>query len=304
MVDPASHPIPRVGWYSRTHTTSPYPPSPTGLSPPPVGRSSAVRLSSCARASGRYPAPCLPSYPIPAARTGSYADMVWAPPVSLAATPGILSVPQGTEMFQFPQCPHPHPQVSRCCQRWVAPFGYPWITRYQLVPRAFRSVVASFIGSLRLGIHHAPIFVDRIHRSLSHHHRAGAVSEKTPPAPEPRSRQGSRPNRLRSLRSSSRYRSVSSTNPYRPLPYPARRNTSLSVSLQWSRGDSNPGPPPCKGGALPAKLRPPPETPLPDRCRSVGAPGLEPGTSVLSGPRSNQLSYAPQRQVVPAPKTE
>jgi hypothetical protein len=24
----------------------------------------------------------------------------------------------------------------------------------------------------------------------------------------------------------------------------------------WSRGDSNPGPPPCKGGALPAKLRP------------------------------------------------
>jgi hypothetical protein len=26
---------------------------------------------------------------------------------------------------------------------------------------------------------------------------------------------------------------------------------------QWSRGDSNPGPPPCKGGALPAKLRPP-----------------------------------------------
>jgi hypothetical protein len=26
---------------------------------------------------------------------------------------------------------------------------------------------------------------------------------------------------------------------------------------RWSRGDSNPGPPPCKGGALPAKLRPP-----------------------------------------------
>ncbi len=63
-------------------------------------------------------------------------------------------------MFQFPKCPHPHPQVYRCCQQWVAPFGYPWIIRYQLVPRAFRSVVASFIGSLRLGIHHAPIFVD------------------------------------------------------------------------------------------------------------------------------------------------
>ena len=28
-------------------------------------------------------------------------------------------------------------------------------------------------------------------------------------------------------------------------------------------------------------------------CEVVGAPGLEPGTSALSGPRSNQLSYAP-----------
>ena len=33
----------------------------------------------------------------------------------------------------------------------------------------------------------------------------------------------------------------------------------------WSRGDSNPGPPPCKGGALPAKLRPPDTAPRPAR---------------------------------------
>ena len=58
----------------------------------------------------------------------------------------------------------------------------------------------------------------------------------------------------------------------------------------WSRGDSNPGPPPCKSGALPAELRPPPAGVPP---ASVGAPGLEPGTSALSGPRSNHLSYAP-----------
>jgi hypothetical protein len=57
------------------------------------------------QASGRYPAPCAPFYPQAAARTGSYAARVWAPPVSLAATPGILSFPQGTEMFQVPQCP-------------------------------------------------------------------------------------------------------------------------------------------------------------------------------------------------------
>ena len=56
--------------------------------------------------------------------------------------------------------------------------------------------------------------------------------------------------------------------------YGARGDTSVSSTLAgqvnplslvkvqkptsgWSRGDSNPGPPPCKGGALPTKLRPP-----------------------------------------------
>ena len=33
------------------------------------------------------------------------------------------------------------------------------------------------------------------------------------------------------------------------------RSSSLATRW-WSRGDSNPGPPPCKGGALPTKLRP------------------------------------------------
>ena len=38
-------------------------------------------------------------------------------------------------------------------------------------------------------------------------------------------------------------------------------------------------------GLAPGRQRPPPR---------VGAPGLEPGTSALSGPRSNHLSYAPR----------
>ena len=91
--------------------------------------------------------------------------------------------------------------------------------------------------------------------------------------------------------------------------YGARGDTSVSSTLAgqvnplsvikvqkptsgWSRGDSNPGPPPCKGGALPAKLRPPSRSRARPPFR-VGAPGLEPGTSALSGPRSNHLSYAP-----------
>jgi hypothetical protein len=35
------------------------------------------------------------------------------------------------------------------------------------------------------------------------------------------------------------------------------------IRFRWSRGDSNPGPPPCKGGALPAELRPPAAPALP-----------------------------------------
>ena len=45
-----------------------------------------------------------------------------------------------------------------------------------------------------------------------------------------------------------------------PVVVTALGGSEASVILSrcvWSRGDSNPGPPPCKGGALPAKLRPP-----------------------------------------------
>lgn len=45
-----------------------------------------------------------PSNPASATPAGFDTDTVSAPPVSFATTPGILSVPQGTEMFQFPQC--------------------------------------------------------------------------------------------------------------------------------------------------------------------------------------------------------
>ena len=62
----------------------------------------------------------------------------------------------------------------------------------------------------------------------------------------------------------------------------------------WSRGGSNPRPPPCKGGALPIELRPRrsgwPCLAVQGLAWLVGHPGLEPGTSVLSGLRSNHLS--------------
>src|SRR5215203_4351371 len=47
----------------------------------------------------------------------------------------------------------------------------------------------------------------------------------------------------------------------RDLPTAAGLGPVLAPVPGWSRGDSNPGPPPCKGGALPAKLRPPESLP-------------------------------------------
>jgi hypothetical protein len=53
---------------------------------------------------------------------------VWAPPRSLAATRGIVSVPRGTEMFQFPHLPPPglcvQPGVMGDEAHRVAPFGH------------------------------------------------------------------------------------------------------------------------------------------------------------------------------------
>ena len=60
----------------------------------------------------------------------------------------------------------------------------------------------------------------------------------------------------------------------------------LSVLMRgnqwWRCGESNPGPPACKAGALPTELHP--------QGLMVGHPGLEPGASVLSGLRSHHLS--------------
>ena len=86
--------------------------------------------------------------------------LVSAPPVSFATTPGILSSPQGTEMFQFPRCPPTglcvHPGVTRYHPRRVAPFGFPRLSACPQLPEAFRRVATSFIGLRRQGIHRVP----------------------------------------------------------------------------------------------------------------------------------------------------
>jgi hypothetical protein len=72
------------------------------------------------------------------------AGSVWALPVSLATTQGIVSFPPATEMFQFAGLPPPglciQPEVTGHYPCRVSPFGYPRIKVCSRLPEAFRSL--------------------------------------------------------------------------------------------------------------------------------------------------------------------
>ena len=313
------------GTHARTPPHAPQP-SPTGLSPPPVARSSGLRLTCVVGARGRSTPPRPPSYPPTAPPTGSAAVGVWAPPRSLAATRGILSLPPGTEMFQFPGCPPASQQGAGVSPPAGCPIRRPPDRRLPAPPRGVsprgrvlpRPAAPRHPPCARLCGHPHPAPKPRRARAscprlhaTQHTHTHVLLPHALPHAPrlpatrwppESRSRRGARgrgasppgplprgsaPPRGWLSRCCSTLRRAS-----RPVPgHPGDR---------WSRGGSNPEPPPCKGGALPVELRPPATArrrmPHPGFPRGrVGAPGLEPGTSALSGPRSDRLSYAPAR---------
>jgi hypothetical protein len=83
-----------------------------------------------------------PHDPISATPAGYHAKIVWAIPVSLATTKGMISTPRGTEMFQFPRCPPRtlwiQVRVIRDQPDRVPPFGYLGIDACYQLPRAFR----------------------------------------------------------------------------------------------------------------------------------------------------------------------
>jgi hypothetical protein len=244
VVPPASHPISRVGRYSRNPSTPATSTSPTGLSPAAATRSSGVRLYCRLHASGLLPAPIDPSNPPTTAPAGSYAVAVWALPRSLAATEGILSFPRGTEMFQFPRFPSGLLRMTGYHPRRVVPFGDPGIAGCQRLPRAFRRVATSFLGNQRQGIHRVPIIpacTGRAHRASFPPGMQDTLPEVCQDHPKVT------PTRLSRW---AEYPVCSPAHGMDPTP------VDLSRCRRWSRGGSNPEPPPCKGGALPVELRP------------------------------------------------
>jgi hypothetical protein len=135
--------------------------SSTGLSPSLADLSSVFRLA----ATFLTPVQCCHTasssiYPLTATLAGYSTVRVWAFPLSLATTQGILSFPAGTKMFQFPAFPPQH----LCVQCWVPgppqggfPIRVPPALRLHTAYRGFSQCTAPFFGSCRLGIHQAPL---------------------------------------------------------------------------------------------------------------------------------------------------
>ena len=111
------------------------------LSGPPFLTGSAHdRLSD---SSGIRQDPIASSYnPCSETAAAYHAELVWAVPLSLATTQGMISFPPATEMFQFADLPLPglciQPGVTGHYPSRVSPFGHPWITACSQLPKAFR----------------------------------------------------------------------------------------------------------------------------------------------------------------------
>ena len=87
--------------------------------------------------------PVIDSYNPSSETAAAYlADLVWAIPVSLATTQGMISFPPATEMFQFADLPHQDLWIQSCVTRHypgrVSPFGHPRIDACSQLPEAFR----------------------------------------------------------------------------------------------------------------------------------------------------------------------
>ena len=128
MVPPASRPISRVGRYSGTPLPQ-APLSPTGLSPSLAPRSRGLPLASLVASVGpTTPRPQGPRFGLRPVRS------------PLLRASRLISLPPGTEMFQFPGFASRSRGMTRLAPRRVAPFGHPGISACVPLPQAYRSL--------------------------------------------------------------------------------------------------------------------------------------------------------------------
>ena len=97
------------------------------------------------------------SNPRTATPASYHAARVWAFPLSLATTQGMISFPRGTKMFQFPRFPPTCLWIQQVVPghspRWVSPFGHPRINACRGSPRL---IAANHALHRRLTPRHPP----------------------------------------------------------------------------------------------------------------------------------------------------
>ncbi len=191
----------------------------------------------------------------------------------------LMSVPPGTEMFQFPGFASPHYVFMRRYPKGVGcPIRISTDQRLLAAPRGFSQRATSFIASWCQGIHRMPFF-----HSKSRRH---AQEQTLPPACWPhldrtddrpylitRYNRSNVPERSRHAtkvrfatwhaQRRTRTRFTLTKNNIAPqtgapsAPHnTCRANPNFPCNRPWRRTDSNRRPPACKAGALPAELRP------------------------------------------------
>ena len=120
--------------------------SPTGLSPSLARLSRQLRLTiDLVTPPGPCRALMIGSYnPTPETAAAYHAGLVWAIPVSLATTKGMISFPPATEMFQFAGLPPPglfdSTRGELDFSSRVSPFGHLRIKVCSRLPEALRSL--------------------------------------------------------------------------------------------------------------------------------------------------------------------
>ena len=104
-------------------------PSPTGLSPSSAPRSRGLRLASPHPSVG----PTTPGVLDPRFGLGPFRS-------PLLRASRLISLPPGTEMFQFPGFASVRRRIPELAPWWVAPFGHLGLIACVRLPRAFRSL--------------------------------------------------------------------------------------------------------------------------------------------------------------------
>jgi hypothetical protein len=97
-------------------------------------------------------------------RARAYTYLIWALPISLAATLGIDTFFLFLRVLRCFTSPRSllqtygfSKEISGHYPRWVSPFGNPRIKACLAAPRGLSQLTTSFIASWRQGIHHLPL---------------------------------------------------------------------------------------------------------------------------------------------------